>query len=73
MKAIFFPLGDTQSKNERLKRRSIWRELILLNILLVDCINPTISLKEALDDWCNISKRLQDPKRKRVRQMSGFT
>ena len=73
MRAIFFPLGATQSKKDRLKRRSIWRELILLNIFIVDCINPTITLYEVLNNWANISERLQDPKRKRIRQMSGFT
>lgn len=73
MRAIFFPLGDTQDKGRRLKRRCIWREMTLLYILITSCINPKVSLKSVVADWCTISERLEAPKRKRARQMSGFT
>ena len=69
MRAIFFPLGDTQSKIKNIPKRCLWREFVLLYSYIRASIQPQFKLQHILNRWADISVALQEPNRKRKRQL----
>ena len=65
----FFPPGDTPSPKPRRHNRCLWRETSLMRHLLSMGVNPALSLVQCPHDWDDIAKRLQEPRRKRSRQV----
>ena len=50
------------------RERCEWRETSLMLALLCRAVTPALSLLDALKRWADISFRLAEPPRKRVRQ-----
>jgi hypothetical protein len=60
---MHFPPGDT----DWTVRRSRWREIEFMYHEVCKAILPSHSLVETLRDWDEISERLAEPSRKRIR------
>ena len=67
---VFFPPGDTHWKRKR--PQSAWREFNFLLHQVQRGIEPSISLKEVLNNWNQITKDLAERPRKRIQQMKNF-
>jgi len=73
MKATFFPLGDIQYKDRIGNRRCLWRELSMILHYIIQAVNPKIPLSVVIKNWREISIDLQDPIRKRKKQIINFS
>ncbi len=71
MKAIIFPLGDTQSNQIKKERRCLWRELEFLYSLIKIAITPLFKFKDILKNYGKLSKLLEEKEMKRQRQLSN--
>jgi hypothetical protein len=71
MKAIFFPLGGTQSEQIKKDRRCLWRELEFLYSLIKIAITPKFKLNEILNNYGILTKLLEEKNMKRQRQLSN--
>jgi hypothetical protein len=51
------------------EQSNLWRETSFAFHLLRQTINPTLSLKDSIDNWKRIAKGLAEGNRTRVRQL----
>ncbi len=71
MQKLFFP-GDTLFMKHEGRNRCLWREEQLMLHLLQRTVSPTISLKESVREWFEISCLLRESPRKRTLKIASI-
>ncbi len=68
-----FSPGATPFAPMRGRKRSLWREGLLILHLLQTAISPRLSLEECLHNWAQISLALREPPRARALQAAQLS
>jgi hypothetical protein len=50
----------------------MWRELSMILHFIIQAVNPRIPLSNVIENWNSISFDLQDPLRRREKQINAF-